>query len=73
MWSPSISRAGQEAILKSHDRGRAIVPQRLVDIIQGNNLFAKRFGTSLPYQERSTNQQFLLIQGQPAQSLYVAA
>ena len=24
----------------------AVVPQRLVDIIQGNNLFAKRFGTS---------------------------
>src|SRR2546425_7243729 len=24
----------------------AIVPQRLADIIQGNNLFAKRFGTS---------------------------
>jgi len=51
----------------------AIVPQRLVDIIQGNNLFAKRFGTSLSLQEHSTNQQFLLIQEQPAQSLYVTA
>src|SRR5438309_248964 len=50
----------------------AIVPQRLVDIIQGNNLFAKCFGTSLPGQECSADQQILLIQEQPAQLLSIA-